>query len=306
MGKFDHIAELSGSDNFPSWRRAVELALAGEGLWNHCSSGLDQLDVAEFASQMPTAATVGQPTAAELILMKDWVKEDAQAKAIIGRRLSPVVQNMLAEKLTARQQWDTLIKRFARLNITSQFELRTQLFSERLKDTEDASRYLGVFENGRRRFTEMGVTFINEESIWMLLNGLPETPQWVVFRSLTMAHYKTSPSSVTTTSPSSPRLTFEEVVTSFTEEANRQRGQQCLGARPGSEYANTTSIPSNERRTNPTTGIQIHKHNTKGVACKNPACSGLPHLLMHDREHCMQPGRGMEGKSPWAQRDQRE
>ncbi|KIK33096.1 hypothetical protein CY34DRAFT_100215, partial [Suillus luteus UH-Slu-Lm8-n1] len=115
-----------------------------------------------------------------------------------------------------------------------------------------------------------------------------------------------SPSSVTTTSPSSPRLTFKEVVTSFTEEANWQGGQQCLGARPGSEYANATSIPSNECRTNPTMGIQIHKHNTKGVACENPAYSGLPRSLTHDREHCMQPGGGMEGKSPWAQRDQRE
>ncbi|KAG2737876.1 hypothetical protein P692DRAFT_20851762 [Suillus brevipes Sb2] len=149
MGKFDHIAELTGSDNYPSWRRAVELALAGEGLWNHCSNGIDPLDVAEFASQMPKAATAGQPTAAELVLMRDWVKEDAQTKAIIGRRLSPVVQNMLGEKLTARQQWDMLIKRFARLDVTSQFELRTQLFSEKLKDAEDASRFLGVFENGR-------------------------------------------------------------------------------------------------------------------------------------------------------------
>ncbi|KAG2030117.1 hypothetical protein BDR03DRAFT_826730, partial [Suillus americanus] len=35
--------------------------------------------------------------------------------------------------------------------------------------------------------------------------------------------------------------------------------------------------------------------------CKNPACNGLPQSLMHDREHCMQPGGGMEGKAPWGQ-----
>ncbi|KAG2755132.1 hypothetical protein P692DRAFT_20705819, partial [Suillus brevipes Sb2] len=148
MGKFDHISELTGSDTYPSWRRAVELALAGEGLWSHCSEGIDPADVAEFASVMPAAATAGKPTSAELVLMKEWVKEDAQAKAIIGRRLSPIVQNILGEKLTARQQWDTLSKRFARLDITSQFELRTQLFAEKLKDADDAPRYLGVFENG--------------------------------------------------------------------------------------------------------------------------------------------------------------
>ncbi|KIK32467.1 hypothetical protein CY34DRAFT_37624, partial [Suillus luteus UH-Slu-Lm8-n1] len=182
MGKFDHIAELTGSDNYPSWRQAVELALAGEGLWSHCSAGTDPNDIAEYASVMPQAATAGQPTSAELTLMKDWIKEDTQTKAIIGRRLSPVIQNILGEKLTARQQWEMLSKRFARLDVTSQYELHSLLFSERLKDPDDASCYLGVFENGRRRFVEMGVTFTDGEGIFMLLNGLPEMPQWVVFR----------------------------------------------------------------------------------------------------------------------------
>ncbi|KAG2751742.1 hypothetical protein P692DRAFT_20708322, partial [Suillus brevipes Sb2] len=52
------------------------------------------------------------------------------------------------------------------------FELRSQLFSERLKDADDAARYLGVFENGHRRFAEMGITFTEEVCVFMLLNGL--------------------------------------------------------------------------------------------------------------------------------------
>ncbi|KAG2745070.1 hypothetical protein P692DRAFT_20850021 [Suillus brevipes Sb2] len=71
MGKYDHIVELTGGDIYPSWRCAVELALAGEGLWNHCSDGTDPNDVAEYASNMPTAVATGQPTSAELTLMKD-------------------------------------------------------------------------------------------------------------------------------------------------------------------------------------------------------------------------------------------
>ncbi|KAG2755131.1 hypothetical protein P692DRAFT_20704797, partial [Suillus brevipes Sb2] len=135
----------------------------------------------------------------------------------------------------------------------------------------------------------------------MFLHGLPETPQWVVFRSLTMMHYRT-PSTSTSSAP--PTLTFEEVVSSFTEEANRQRGQQKLQpGGPGSEYANALSIPSTERKVNPTTGVRIHKHNPKGLACENPLCSGLPRSLTHDKDHCMQQGGGMEGKSPWVQRD---
>jgi hypothetical protein len=155
MGKFNHIEELHGADSYPSWRRAIRLALAGEGLWNHCSSGTKPNDIAEYASTMPTPAAISAPTPDELKSMREWIKEGAQAKAIIGRKLSAVVQNMLDESLTACEQWEMLRKRFARLDVTSQFELRSQLFTERLKDAEDVSRYLGVIENGCRRFAEM-------------------------------------------------------------------------------------------------------------------------------------------------------
>ncbi|KAG1796043.1 uncharacterized protein HD556DRAFT_1234860 [Suillus plorans] len=110
MGKYDHIIELTGTDIYPSWQRAVELALAGEGLWNHCSDGTDPNDIAEYTSVMPKVTTPGQPTATELASIKEWVKEDAQAKAIISRCLSSIVQNMLGEKLMAHQQWDALLK----------------------------------------------------------------------------------------------------------------------------------------------------------------------------------------------------
>ncbi|KIK45147.1 hypothetical protein CY34DRAFT_22655 [Suillus luteus UH-Slu-Lm8-n1] len=148
MGKYDHITELSGAETYPSWRRAIMLVLASEGLWNHCSEGIDPNNYEEFASVMPSPVAPGAPTSTERTSILEWIKEDAQTKAIISQRLSPVIQNMLGEKVTARQQWQTLHKRFARLDITSQFELRDQLFSEKLKDTSDASRYLSVFENG--------------------------------------------------------------------------------------------------------------------------------------------------------------
>jgi hypothetical protein len=210
MGKFNHINKLQGTDSYPSWRRAVKLALAGEGLWNHCSSGADPNDIAEYASSMPKPATAGKPSTDELKLMKEWInlKEDAQTKAIIGRKLSPIVQNILDKSLSAHEQWEMLAKRFARLDVSSQYELHAQLFTEKLKDAEDAARYLGVFENGRHRFAEMWITFTDKEAIFMLLNSLPETPQWVVFRSLTIGLYQSAsiitPSPSTTTSTTSP------------------------------------------------------------------------------------------------------
>jgi hypothetical protein len=124
MGKYDHITELSGAETYLSWRRTIMLALASEGLWNHCSEGTNPNDYEEFASVMPSPVSAGAPTTAERAAILEWIKEDAQTKAIIGRRLSPVIQNMLGERATARHQWQTLHRCFAWLDVTSQFKLR--------------------------------------------------------------------------------------------------------------------------------------------------------------------------------------
>ncbi|KAG2754167.1 hypothetical protein P692DRAFT_20721155, partial [Suillus brevipes Sb2] len=112
----------------------------------------------------------------------DWIKEDAQTKGIICRRLSAVVQGLLNEASTARQQWDVLAMHFGRLDISSQFELRAQLFAEKLKDADDVSRYISVFEHARRRFAEMAITFTDGEAVFLLLQGLPQTPEWIIFK----------------------------------------------------------------------------------------------------------------------------
>jgi hypothetical protein len=140
------------------------------------------------------------------------------------------VQTLLDEALTARQQpeWESLAKHFGRLDVTSQFELREQLFNEKLKDADDASRYIGVFENGCRRFAEMGVTVTKDEAIFLLLHGLPKTTDWLVYKRLTIGQFNsmsTTPSPgapSTTASPSaSTSLTFTRVASSLSEEANR-------------------------------------------------------------------------------------
>jgi hypothetical protein len=123
----------------------------------------------------------------------------------------------------------------------------------------------------------MQITFMEKEANFMLLNGLPDTPQWIVFCSLTISLYNsvnaaattTSPS--TTTSPASSKVTFNQVATLFTTETNHWCGQ-LKKAHPGSEYMNTASATPDQKRTYPTTGVYMHKHNSKGVPCRNPVC----------------------------------
>jgi hypothetical protein len=47
----------------------------------------------------------------------------------------------------------------------------------------------------------------------------------------------------------------------------------------------------------------MHKHNSKGVPCRNPVCVVLLWSLTHDWEHCLQPGGSMEGKASWGQKN---
>lgn len=228
--------------------------------------------------------------------MIDWIKEDAQAKGIVCRKLSPVVQGLLSESSTAREQWDTLAQHFGRLDMSSQFELCAQLFAEKLKDADDVSCYISVFKHARRHFAEMAITFTDDEAVFLLLLGLPEMPEWIIFKRMTMSMYNnSSPTPATTSSPMVPKMGFTSIAASLSKEVNHIRGERKLNG-PGSEYANAIGIGVPDSKANIKTGIHMHKSNPKGVACDNPACVGLPRSLTHDRDHCFQPGGGMEGK----------
>ncbi|KAG1830943.1 hypothetical protein DFJ58DRAFT_736829 [Suillus subalutaceus] len=114
---------------------------------------------------------------------------------------------------------------FGCLDMSSQFELQAQLFAEKLKDTDDVSRYISVFEHARRRFAEMAITFTDGEAVFLLLQGLPQTPEWIIFKRMTMASYSNSSSALlaasSTASTTAPTMTFTTVAASLSEEANR-------------------------------------------------------------------------------------
>ncbi|KIK81184.1 hypothetical protein PAXRUDRAFT_15379 [Paxillus rubicundulus Ve08.2h10] len=271
MGKYDHVSELTGAENYPQWRRQITLALQGEGLWQHCSNGTDISDFEEYASIKPTFANPSQPTTDEIKEMKEWIRDDAKAKEIICRKISSLVLSILDEKKSAREH------------------------AERLKDASDATHYLGAFQDARRRFVEMGATFTDDEAVFMLLEGLPKTVEWKVFKRLTMqtlslaATTNVSPKPSTSTAPviyprTAPKpSSFNKVTQLLIEEANSIVGSTKL-AGPGSEYANAAMTQPSAKNggksviTNPATGIRIHKFNTKGERCTNRVggCVDLP------------------------------
>ena len=302
MGKFDHICELTGTKNYLQWRQQMSLALKGERLWNQCSNGTDAKDLAELASSQPVSADPKVFTVLKKEKILDWLAKDAQAKALIDRKISIVVASQLNDVQIAREQWETLSQCFAHNDLLSQYELCSRIRSERLKDADDAARYLGVFEDARHRFIQMGVTYSNDEAVFDLLQGLPNMIEWQIFKEFTMNRMSiVSPSTTTptasTSATTSTSLTFEDVAKLFTEKANAIVGRRKL-AGPGSGYANAVITPPSTPRISPTMGLHIHRNNPKGVKCTNPLCAGLPCADNHDHAHCYWPGGGMESKVP--------
>ena len=169
MGKYNHICELTGTENYAQWRRQVTLALKGEHLWNHCSSGTDLKDFAEVATTKPEPKDPAAITDMEKEKIFDWLAKDTQAKVLIDRKISSVIANQLNESQTAREQWEILSKRYLCTNLLSQYELRAHICSEKLKDTDDVLWYLGIFEDARRHFIQIGVSYSNDEAIFDLL-----------------------------------------------------------------------------------------------------------------------------------------
>jgi hypothetical protein len=300
MGKYDHICELTGAGNYAWWSQQMTLALQGERLWDHCSSVVDASDLVELASTKPIPQNPSAITAAEKEAILDWLAKDAQAKALIDRKTSPVVANQLAATQTVREQWVILSERYEQKDLLSQYELRAHVHSEKLKDADDAPQYLGIFEDARRRFIQMGVTYSNDEAIFDLLQGLLEVVEWQIFKEFTMSRLSapsttvavttvstpsvapnpsgstsvsTGPqasaistiSTTSTTSSSSSPLTFDNVAKLFTEKANAIIGKQKLAGPGSEEYASVALVQgASASKLNPATGLKMHRKTQRG------------------------------------------
>jgi hypothetical protein len=182
----------------------------------------------------------------------------------------------------------------------SQYELRTRLRTKKLKDADDTSHYVSVFEDAHHRFLRMGVAYMTEESIFDLLQGLPDGVEWEIFQELTLSKLSLSANFALSTPLPGTAATFifEDAAKSLSEKANAIIGRRKL-AGPGSEYSNAAVNGSRgSGKVNPSTGIRVHRNNPRGVKCTNGPCVRKSHAETHDADHCYWPRGGMEDKAP--------
>ncbi|KAG1741812.1 uncharacterized protein EDB91DRAFT_1052246 [Suillus paluster] len=309
MGKLDHIPELTGMDTYFAWKHEVIYALGIKDQWCHVTDTIDPDDVLGNTLFQPMLANPLSPTADEMKSIREWLINDLKAKSIITHCLSTSVQQLIStsHRVTAWDAWKTLEDHF-----------RQSIYSLQMKDTADASHYVGQHTVLHKCLLRMGVIYTDAEAVFQLLHGLPRTGTWPQFKALLTltlpAHTPvvTATATVTTTASASTATTagatttmspsfflpsastFDAYVARISAEAARILDEHALaGSAPGSEYANTATT-SSTTNVNTITGLRKHHHNPEGVFCTTVGCNKGD----HDHVHCYAKGGGMEGQAP--------
>ncbi|KAG2755699.1 hypothetical protein P692DRAFT_201693080, partial [Suillus brevipes Sb2] len=117
---------------------------------------------------------------AEKAKMHEWLLDDMKAKDLIARRLNASVGALISRSHTvsARKAWKTLAEHFNRTDTSAQYQLRQCLDALRMKDSADATNYVGQHAELHERLHDSGAPLRDSDAIYSLLIGLPQTPTW--------------------------------------------------------------------------------------------------------------------------------
>jgi hypothetical protein len=179
----------------------VTYVLGIEDIWCHVTDIINPEDVLGSASFKPVLADPLLPTAAETTVIHEWLINDLKAKAIITHRLSISVQQLIStsHKVSACDAWKTLEDHFSRTDMGSQHVIRQNLYALQMKDTMDASNYVGQHSVLREWLLRMGAVYMDTEAVFQLLCGLPRSGSWPQFKALlTITLPMMTPSTMTT------------------------------------------------------------------------------------------------------------
>jgi hypothetical protein len=299
MGKYDHIPKLLGSENYVGWSTKMQYALACKDLWCHVNNKPDPADLLGQPLHIPVATDPLNVTPTEKVLMCVWLLDDMKAKNLITCHLSPLVSALIshAHTTTAQKAQDTLKEHYNCNDISSQYQICQQLQVLHMKDSADASNFIGQHAALQERLIDLGAPYSDADTLFNLLMGLPPTPIWQQYKSQLEQHMHDNQLAVASASmPTLPTFTFESCMSHITTAAACHINVQLIQSTwPSSEYANAVTTPSMSTNVNAITRLQKHKHNPQGVFCTMASCNKGD----HDHAHCYKKGGGMEGQAPW-------
>ena len=176
--RLDHIPVLEGQINYLQWACQMKSTLMGEELWRYVSDGTDPKRRLHVGILAPSLSA--NPTKEEYEALDRYESSSARAAAIILRKVSPIVMMSIPSSMEedGRAVWTHLRRQYDHTDVSAQFSILKRLEKIQLKDASDAPRFLGEFGEGFERLTNAGMSMTEDQRIYLLLKGLPDTGHW--------------------------------------------------------------------------------------------------------------------------------
>ena len=266
--RMDHVPTLEGARNYHEWARHMKMTLIGDGLWTFVTSNKDPNKDEEVGTWRPDSKDANSDTA-----RRDFTVGNSRANAVIRRKLTTLTLMGIPDDLEykARETWEHLRVKYDRVDAETRFSVRAHMIKIRLKDASDVERFLAEFTNCFQKLAGMGKPVDEEDRVFLVLQGIPDTGSWGFFKQ----HMH---SRIADAAESSTPITFASLAERIQAEARRASGYKHPALPgPGSEFANVAEQNSGK---------------SQRKACSN--CGGRS----HDKENCWQKGGGAEGQKP--------
>ena len=182
---------LTGPNNYEIWKVHISAKLRTETVFGIVSG----IDIMPVVSTLVTASDV-----------RAWQEHDEKAHGIIQLCISDALLMKTCKETSSKGLFDTLMTLHETPNISSAFYLFQQLFSSMWNGISAISEHISALRTVESHLAGMKYSIDDKVLSFILLNSLPNTPEWKMFKS-----------SVVNTVEES-KLTFDSIETRITSE----------------------------------------------------------------------------------------
>ena len=117
------------------------------------------------------------------IIFTAWQEHDEKAHGIIQLRISDALLMKTRKETSSKGLFDALVTLHVTPNISSAFYLFQQLFSSIWNGTSAISEHISALRTVESRLAGMKYSVDDKALSFILLNSLPNTPEWELFKS---------------------------------------------------------------------------------------------------------------------------
>jgi len=159
---------LTGPETFPLWKVKVTQRLRSGKVYG----------VITGTDTQPTPRT-----SVTHLAIRDWQECDEKAHGIIQEHLSNALLLKTASCASAKELWDKLLSLLNAPNTSSAFYIFQQLFNVAWDGNSRVLEHITTLQTSESRLTAMKFAVDSKVLAFILLNSLPKTPEWEIFKS---------------------------------------------------------------------------------------------------------------------------